>query len=371
MHRWSSTLTWADERARYPVLERHAYLNAGTFGPLSRGTLDAMAAVRAREAERGRAGKEYYDGMWAQRDSIRALLAAQLSVEPAQVVLTESTTQAVHVVVVGLRLGPDDEIVTTDAEHFGLAGPLAASGARLRIARVRDLPAADVFDAVRALVTPRTRLLALSAVSWLDGKLIPWRELAEQTGLPVLVDGAQSVGALEVDASAADFYTVSGQKWLCGPDATGALYVREAEALEPRLVAYPGAESYDIAAGTWEPKPGAARFDPIFTPVSSLAGLATALRELPDGRFERARALTERCRELLLEAGEDVVSEANQATLVAFRARGDAAEISADLYARGVVVRDLPGSDLLRASVGWWNDESDLVRLVDALQART
>ncbi len=363
-------MTWADERARFPVLERHAYLNAGTFGPLSRGMLDAMAAVRAWEAKHGRAGNEYYDGMWERRDSVRALLAAQIGVEPAQVALTASTTQSVHVVVTGLRLGAEDEVVTTDAEHFGLAGPLVASGAQLRIARVRDLPAADVFDAVRALVTPRTRLLALSAVSWIDGKLMPWRELADQTGLPVLVDGAQSVGALAVDASAADFYTVSCQKWLCGPDATGALFVREPEKLESRLLAYPGAASYDIAAGTWQPKPGAARFDPIFMPVSSLAGLEAALGELPDGRFERARELTERCRELLLEAGEDVVTEPGQGTLVAFRARGDAAEISAALHARGVVLRDLPGTDLLRTSVGWWNDEGDLERLVDALQAR-
>ncbi|MDX6455535.1 MAG: L-cysteine/cystine lyase, partial [Gaiellaceae bacterium] len=189
----------------------------------------------------------------------------------------------------------------------------------------------------------------------------------QEAGLPVLVDGAQSVGALDVDAAAADFYTVSAQKWLCGPDATGALHVRDPDALSPRLVSYPSAETYDIGAGTWEPKSSAARFDPVFTPASSLVGLEAALTGLPAGRFERARELTERCRTLLAAGGHDVITQAGQGTLVTFRARGDAAAESAALYERGVVIRDLPGGELLRASVGWWNDERDLERLVDAL----
>ncbi len=360
-------MSWPEARARFPVLERHAYLNAGTFGPLSRATLDAMATLRAWEGTHGRAGRTYFDEMLARRERVRALLAEQIRVPADNVTLTESTTQGVHIVLAGLALGPGDDVVTTDAEHFGLTGPLAASGASLRIANVLAAPAADTFELVRAQVTPRTRLLALSAVSWIDGRLVPWRELRDSTGVPVLVDGAQSAGAIDVDASAADFYTVSAQKWLCGPDATGALYVREPEALAPRLVAYPSAESYDIAAGTWQPKAGARRFDPAFTPSTSLAGLEAALTNLPAGRFERARELSERCRELLLSEGHEVVTEPGQATLVSLRVNGDPAATAAELYRRGVVLRDLPTVGTLRASVGWWNDGSDLERLVEAL----
>jgi L-cysteine/cystine lyase len=212
-------------------------------------------------------------------------------------------------------------------------------------------------------------LIATSAVSWIDGKAFPWRELREATNVPVLIDGAQAAGAIDEDASAADYYTVSAQKWLCGPDATGALFVREPEALPARLIAYPSAESYDIAEGVWEPKAGAARFDGKFTPASSLAGLEAALLDLPAERFDRARELTERCRELLLAQGHDVVTEAGQATLVSFRPPGDPAETVALLYGRGVVVRELPGTGLVRASVGWWNDGSDLERLVEGLAA--
>jgi len=210
-------------------------------------------------------------------------------------------------------------------------------------------------------------LIALSAVSWIDGTRFPWAELRAATGVPVLIDGAQAAGAIAVDAHASDFFTVSAQKWLCGPDATGALYVRDADALAPRLVAYPSAESYDIAEGTWVPRAGALRFDTTFTPASSLAGLEAALTGLPEGRFERAHALTEHCREQLLAAGYEVVTEPGQSTLVSFRVPGDTTEAVERLYEAGVVLRELPGTGLLRASVGWWNDESDVERLVSAL----
>jgi L-cysteine/cystine lyase len=360
-------VSWPEARARFPVLERYAYLNAGTFGPLSRATLEAMAKLRSREAVHGRAGRAYFDETLERRERVRALLAEQIGAPAGNVALTESTTQSVHVVVVGLGLGAGDEVVTTDAEHFGLTGPLLGTGAALRIARVRDAPAADVLGLIAREVTPRTRLIATSAVSWIDGKVFPWYELRESTQVPVLVDGAQAAGAIEVDATGADFFTVSAQKWLCGPDGTGALYVAEPEALAPRLVAYPGAETYDIAAGTWQPKEGARRFDPGFQPASSLAGLEAALTDLPGGRFTRARELAERCRELLLQQGHEVVTEPGQATLVSFRWPNEAAAAVARLHEQGIVVRELPGTGLLRASVGWWNDGSDLERLVEGL----
>jgi L-cysteine/cystine lyase len=360
-------MRWADERARFPVLARAAYLNAGTFGPLSRETIDAAAEIEAWEAEHGRGGRPYFEANLERRERVRALIAAQVAVPPEHVALADSTTHAVHVVVAGLDLRPQDEVVTTDLEHFGLIGPLAAAGARIRVAPLRDLPAAQSLDAIRALVTPRTRLIALSHVSWIDGRLLPWRELRAHTGVPVLVDGAQSVGAIAVDAGAADFYTVSAQKWLCGPAATGALAVRDPTALPPRLVGYPAQESYSIAEATFEPKPGAARFDTGFAPASSLAALEAALTTIPEGAHDRALELAARFRDALVEAGHAVVTEPGQATLVTWRAHNDAEAASARLYDRGVVVRDLPGTGLLRASVGWWNDEDDLARLLDGL----
>ncbi len=359
-------MTFEEVRARFPVLERIAYLNAGTFGPLSRRTAEAVASLQQTELENGRGGKPYFERLLALRQSVRELLAAQIGVEAESVALTTSTTAGCNIVLGGLGLAPEDEIVTTDCEHFGLIGPVLASGARVRVARLRGRPAAEALDAVLAEVGPRTRLIAVSHVMWTTGQVLPIGELRRAVSVPVLADGAQAAGAIPVDASGVDFYTVSGQKWLCGPDATGALYVRDPERLRASAPSYFGQASYDLGEPAFEPKPGAARFDPGTIPAPSLAGLEAALDELPEWRFERAAATAAQARGLLAERN-DVVTEPGQATLVSFRPDGDPAELVARALERGVVIRDLPATGWLRASIGYWTSDEDLSRLLDAL----
>jgi L-cysteine/cystine lyase len=349
----------------FPVLEHVAYLNAGTFGPLAQETIDAVSAQTALELETGRGGKQYFDNLIATRARVRGLFAELLGTAAEHVALTASTTMGCQIVLSGLRLEPGDEIVTTDEEHFGLLGPLHVSGAHVRLAATRGRSAGETLDAVLGEVGPRTRLIALSHVSWVTGHVLPVEAIKAESGVPLLVDGAQSVGAIPVDMGDADFYTVSGQKWLCGPDATGALYVRDLDALAVALPTYWSREAHE-QDGTFAPVDSAQRFDTGPIPMPSLAGLEVALRTAPPSRYDAARAMTERCRELLSQRF-DVVTAPDQGTLVTFVPDGEAGDAVARLYESSVVVRDIPDTGWIRVSCGHWNTEEHLQQLLDAL----
>ena len=350
-------MTHEEARALFPVLERKAYLNASTFGPLARPTLEAIEREQRSEVEHGRFGKEYFERMLALRVEVRAALAGLVGVEPERVALTGSTTDGCNIALAGLELKPDDEIVTTDAEHFGLLGPLHASGVRVVVTAAEP-------DAILAAITPKTRLLALSHVLWTTGAVLPVHELRERSGIPILVDGAQSAGAVPVDAGGLDFYTISGQKWLCGPDSTGALVVADPDRLRVARPSYFSQAGYE-PTGRFEPQHGAARFDPNWLAPSALAGLATALELAPDWGFERAAGQASRCRELLAPHAELVPADA---TLVSFRV-DDPPALVAHLAEQDIVVRDLPGTGLVRASCGWWTSDDDLARLAAGVAA--
>ena len=352
-------MTPADARALFPVLERVAYLNAGTFGPLARPTAEAVRRQLDSDLECGRMGAAYFERLLALRSEARAAIAALVGAEPSRVALTGSTTDGCNIVLAGLDLGPEDEVVITGEEHFGLTGPVFASGARVVVADADP-------EAILAAVTPRTSLLAVSQVLWTSGRLLPVRELRERAGVPILVDGAQSVGAVQVDAAGLDFLTVSGQKWLCGPDATGALVVADPERLRVARPSYFSQSEYE-PSGRFEPAEGAARFDPGWIPPASLAGLLTALRLPPEWGYERAAELAARCR-ALLEPHVELVS--GGATLVAFRAE-DPPGLVARAAEAEVAVREIPHTGLVRVSCGWWTSDNDLARLVAVVAAES
>ncbi len=350
-------------RAQFPVLERIAYLNSGTDGPVPAVSAAATrAAVDAQERD-GRV-TAHFEERFEQQARLRAAFARAANADPGEVALTTSTSDGIGRVILGMGLGPGDEIVTSDQEHPGLVGPLL--DARRRGVAVRAVPFARVAEAV----TEDTSLVAVSHVSWVGGEMAP--AALGQLDVPVVLDGAQGIGAIHVDPRALGCaaYAGSGQKWLCGADGTGMLWVDPAFGRDLAL-ASPGYLAFEDPGAGLEGgfKETAERFDTPALSRESVAATLAAIELLESAGWAdvqaAASAMARRLADALRARGRAVMPR-GATTLVSWE-DPFAAETRDRLGAAGIVVRDLPGRSLVRASVGAWNDASDLARLLDAI----
>ena len=351
-------------RAQFPVLERVAYLNAGTNGPVPRRAFEATEAALIEQLEQGRSNKAWFERMVERIDLLRERAAGLLGASQADVALTGSTTDGINAVLHAVDLAEGDEILTSDEEHPGVLGPLATAR-DTRGATVRVVPFDELPDEVR----PDTRIVVTSHVSWATGRVMDTAPLAA-SGALVVLDGAQGLGAIPVDVRAlgCDFYAASGQKWLCGPGGMGYLYANPE--LVPDLPApwsgYHAMEWSDQALvpalhpdarrlSTGYPAPHHVEWSHASLDVFEEAGF--------DDVFERATDLAERFAGMLLERGVEVAPR-GLSTLVSFEVPDPEAfaQRAAD---DGIVIRHLPGRPWARASVGAWNTREELERLAE------
>ncbi len=351
-------------RAQFPVFERLEYLNAGTTGPLAE-----RAAHAARERienvvlKRGRSGPAHFDELLRIREEVRAAYAAVMGCASNEVALTYSTSDGLNIVLHGWDFQPGDEIVTSDEEHPGLLGPLGLlredRGVKLTIVPFDDVPHA---------VGPQTKMIACSHVSFMSGNVMDIPALA-QHGIPVLIDGAQALGAIPVDVRAlgCDFYAGSGQKWLCGPDATGCLYVREDRVEQIRLSSAHYLSFDDpYATPALSFRQDASRFD-VGTGSGELFVWALETLRMLDSTgwpwiHTRGPELAQHLATRL--AGEGFkVAPRGPSTLVSFFDAA-ATERVPELRDAGFEIRDIPADSLLRVSVGAWNTEEKLEEFV-------
>jgi L-cysteine/cystine lyase len=337
-------------------------MNTGTEGPVPRRAAEAVHARMELELTQGRAGRPYYEGIRELTAGVRSGYANVLGCDPSEVAITGSTTDGINTVIAGLDLRPDDEILTSDEEHPGLLGPLAKAKEHQGV-NVRVVPFAELAGEV----SRSTRLIACSHVSWASGRVADVGALVG-TGVPVLLDAAQAVGAIPVDMRAlgCDFYAGSGQKWLCGPEGSGCLYVR-ADRLDQLLIPWPGHGSLAHPERPLElqPAPGTRRFDHGFPAGLRSAWTVASLEVFEQAGWQwvhsRAASLAAWLAESLAEHGLEVVPR-GRSTLVSWVVADAEAEVER-LAEAGFVVRSIPAFGYVRASVGAWASEEELEAL--------
>jgi selenocysteine lyase/cysteine desulfurase len=350
-----------DLRAEFPVFERLAYLNAGSNGPVPRRGVEAAERSMRHQAIEGRGDKAAFEENGQRIDVLRERVALLFGCASADVALTGSTTDGVNAVLNALDLAEGDEVLTSDEEHPGVLAPLAGLRER-RGVHIRLVPFAQLAGEVSA----ETKLVACSHVSWMTGQVVDSTALAA-TGALVLLDGAQGLGAVpaRVKELGCDFYAASGQKWLCGPNGLGYLYVRDELARE---LAAPW-PNYGVLADSsrafeLELHPDARRFAMGFPAPHQVEWGLAALDVLEESGIDAVQARGAELADRLAQALGARVAPRGRSTLVSWE-DPDPESAVARLHSQGVVVRNLPNSPYLRASVGAWSSEEELDRLVE------
>jgi L-cysteine/cystine lyase len=349
-------------RAEFPVFERVTYLNAGSDGPVPRRALEAASAHMQLVLEEGRSGDAYQRRLRTSHAALRAGYARILGCQPDEVALTGGTHDGINTILWGLHLRRRDEILTSDEEHVSVLAPLAAVAKRIGV-DIRVVP----FDALPGEVGPRTRLVVCSHVSWRTGRIADVPQIVA-SGAPVLIDGAQAVGAvpLDVHALGCDYYATSGQKWLCGPHGTGCLYVRS-NRLRTLSPPWPSGSSLGAVGepGDLIYHAGAQRFDTAKASGPLATWALAALEVLEDAGLEwvtrRGPMLAGLLAARLAERGVSVARRGPTTLVTWTDAMG--AGLVTRLGDAGIVVRAI-GPDRIRASVGAWNTEDELEILV-------
>ena len=373
-------------REQMPAVLKNAYLNTGTFGPLPTPTVEALTGLLRDELENGRITMANYMRSGEIKAEARAEFAKFLGCPAENVALTRHTTDGMNIGVNGLNWKSGDEIVLTDMEHPGGQGPVynvaRRYGVVVRTVKLGD-GTGDVVGMLERAISPRTRLLLTSHLTWNTGTVLPLKEIVEMAhrhNVLVVADAAQSLGSIPLDVvgMGVDVYGGPGQKWLCGPEGTGATYVSD-EALEQinqSTVGYMSFAAWEHSGGHFTPRHGADRYEVggSFTPA--ILGNVTSLKFIretagQEWAYERIKTLGQYCWNKLAEIdGVSMVTPQDQmAGLVTFTLEGhDPPALSEKLADRGIIIRYIGNPLAARVSTGFYNNEQDIDRLADAIR---
>ncbi|HMO59594.1 MAG TPA: aminotransferase class V-fold PLP-dependent enzyme [Roseiflexaceae bacterium] len=243
------TLPLPDLAAQFLLRRDVAFLNHGSYGACPRPVFETYQRwQRELESEPVQfIGRQLPARLAAARERLGALLGTS----GMNVVLVPNVTYALNIVAHSLKLGPDDEVLTTNHEYGAVDRTwqynLERSGARYVVQPI-DLPlssAAAIVEQIWAGVTERTKVIALSHITSPTALIMPIGEIcrrARAAGILTVIDGAHAPGQIDVDVEAlgADFYGGNCHKWLCAPKGAGFLYARpeHQQMLEPLVVSW-------------------------------------------------------------------------------------------------------------------------------------
>ena len=371
-------------RADFPSVLRETYLNSAAMHPVGTFAADAVKQLVDYRLYGPGEGRSDFGG--AKQEELKKKFGALINASPTEIAYTANTTDGENIVFMGLfEGGAKGENIVIDELHFTsslyMYKELEKKGIELRIVKHKNW-AIDPEDMAK-VIDKNTRLVSLALVSNVNGFMHDAKAvsaIAHARGAYVFADIIQAVGAVPLDVKALgiDFASAGTYKWLMGERGIGFLYVRQdlqGTVLPTTRYGHRQVSNFNRAALSWEPLPGAARYETGGIPVMLAACVDAGINYvnklgIPNIRAH-AKQLTDRLQKELPPLGYKALTPMGTETpTVAFELK-DAAAASKMLQAGKVVGTVIAHENRLRLAVSVFNTHEDIDRAVAVLGGKS
>jgi len=363
------------------------YLNSASVSLMPSQSIDAMKEFLISYNSIGPDSKDSESFVTEKLQNVRKIIAKIISCQPDEVVLTQSTTDGINIVANGLSFDTNSNMIIRGMAHEHHANFYPWIKLKEKIS-IKNLPIDKngffKLDDLESYIDVNTKLVSLSHALYNTGSLLPVEEIGDilEDRVPFFVDSAQTIGCIDdIDVSKikCNFMSFNGSKWLCGPMGTGLFYCnrKSSELLEPMTIGGESAIIYDDTNLAFKELPD--KFQTGFRNYVGIVGLESSVRYLLNfgmkNIHEKNQYLSNLFREELSKIPNVILygpEDPNDRTsIVSFNIDGfDSQEIVDKLEKQGIIlaVREIMEKKIVRASPHFFNTESEMLQVIDAIK---
>lgn len=373
-----------DISADFPDSDK-IYLNNASVSLMPNQSIEAMKEFLISYNSIGPDSKESEPYVTEKLRDVRKIIAKIISCQPDEVVLTQSTTDGINIVANGLSFDEKSNMIIRGMSHEHHSNFYPWLKLQEKIS-VKNLPIdKDGFfksEDLESLIDDNTKLVALSHALYNTGSILPLEEISKNLhDVPLFVDSAQTVGCIDVDVSKinCNFMSFNGSKWLCGPMGTGLFYCnrKSNELLEPKTIGGESAIIYDDTNLAFKELPD--KFQTGFRNYVGIVGLESSANYLLNFGLKNIREKNQYLSSLLREELSKIPKiilygpedPNSRISIVSFNIEGmDSQEVVDRLEKQNIILalREIMETKIVRASPHFFNSESQIMSVVDAVK---
>ena len=370
----------------FPVSNK-IYLNNASVSLMPLQSINAMNDFLISYNSSGPDSKESAKLIEEKLNNVRKIIAKIICCNPKEVILTQSTTDGINIVANGLSFDENSNIVIRGMTHEHHSNFYPWIKLKNKIS-VRNIPIDSngffKLDDLKSNLDKNTKLVAISHALYNTGSILPAEKISITINkqIPFFIDSAQTIGCIgthDVSKLGCDFMSFNGSKWLCGPMGTGLFYCKKesSELLEPKTI---GGESAIIENDNnlvFKELPE--KFQTGFRNYVGIVGLESSVKYLLNFGMENIRKKNQKLSNLFrdeLEKISNVVlygpdDPEKRTSIVSFNIKNfDPEKVVEKLEKQNIIlaVREIMEKKIIRVSPHFFNNESDMLKVIDEIR---